>query len=265
MKARLIRGYFKNDYGIEVVKKPNFGVSELHGHDFYEIDIILGGKSYGKLNREEIDIARGDIFFLTPEDFHEYGIDGCVDILNLQFSEDSISATVLGQMVNSGRRHFRLTEDRFMEFERLSDLLLDLYTEKVDIEIISRLLESLLLLLPRDEGERCKLGSEKSSDIQKAIVYVGAHFRENPSLSEVASVIHLNERYFCLKFKEYTGESYKEYLKNLKLRYARRLILASNYSMLEVAERSGYMTQSHFNREFKAKFGVTPTILRKEK
>ena len=128
--------------------------------------------------------------------------------------------------------------------------------------MIVRIVESLLLLLPSDNDD---ITSNKSGDIQKAIVYINDHFKENPSLSDVAAIIPFNERYFCKKFKEYTGESYKAYLKKLKLGYARRLLLATDYSMIEVAEMSGYQTQSHFNREYKDCFGETPSETRKDK
>ncbi|MBO5909261.1 MAG: AraC family ligand binding domain-containing protein, partial [Clostridia bacterium] len=101
MKAKLVRGFFKNDCGIGVVPKLSFGASELHGHDFYELDIILGGKNRGSLNREALDIRRGDVFFLTPEDFHDYSAEGRLDILNLSFTEDFISKEILLSLVSS--------------------------------------------------------------------------------------------------------------------------------------------------------------------
>ena len=74
----------------------------------------------------------------------------------------------------------------------------------------------------------------------------------------------MNERYFCQKFKDYTGKCYKDYLRERKLRYARRLVLATEMPLLQIAEESGYETQSHFNREFKDFFGISPTAMRKQ-
>ncbi len=265
MKTRLVESFLDKDIGLDIRLKSGFSESALHGHDFYELDLILGGENRTCINREDMICSRGNVFFLTPEDFHEYGEDGRLDILNIHFTEDLISDEVLGMTVNSGLRCFKIGEKHFVEMERLSRLLLSQYQDGAGVDILSRLLECLLLLLLKEGNSSQISTNEKCTDIQKAIIYIGTHFKDNPSLTEVASTIPLNERYFCLKFKEYTGKTYKEYLKNLKLRYARRLILASNYSMLEVAEKSGYMTQSHFNREFKSEYGITPSELRNDK
>jgi len=261
MKAKLVRVLFKNDCGIGVIPKLSFGASELHGHDFYELDIILGGNNRGSLNREELEIKRGDVFFLTPEDFHDYSDEGKLDILNLHFTEDFISEEILLSLVSSGKRHFFIPEESFLKLEKLGESLYEFYSDDAPSGVISRLTESLLLLLLREnkEGEIIS----HSENIQKAIVYINAHFKENPSLREVAATIPFNERYFCKRFKEYTGENYKDYLKKLKLGYARRLIMATELSIIEIAEKSGYLTQSHFNREYKDHFGITPTDTRK--
>jgi AraC-like DNA-binding protein len=264
MKTRLIVSSFEEDLGINVELKKEFKVSELHGHNFYELDIILDGKNKGKINRKEIEISKGDVFFLTPEDFHEYYEQGSLDILNIHFASDTISKEIFSKVVNSSLRHFHPSEKSFSEISRLGKLLYELFTDGSDKEILSRLVECLLLLLINETGSGELSIADKSEDIQKAIIYLSTHFKENPSLSTVAKTVPLNERYFCKKFKEYTGDNYKSYLRKMKLRYARRLIYATSYSMLEIAERSGYQTQSHFNREFKEMYGVTPSELRNE-
>ena len=115
MKTRLIVSSFEKKSGINVETKKGFKASELHGHDFYELDIILDGINRGRLNRKEIQISKGDVFFLTPEDFHEYYSDGSLDILNVQFVSDVISNEVFSRLVNSSLRHFKPSEKSFSE------------------------------------------------------------------------------------------------------------------------------------------------------
>ena len=59
--------------------------------------------------------------------------------------------------------------------------------------------------------------------------------------------------------------TYKDYLRVKKMRYARRLLLATELPMLEVAVQSGYETQNHFNREFKAYYGISPMEYRRNR
>ena len=113
MKTRLIRGDFEKDRGIEMIKKMNFGISEFHGHDFYELDIIIGGENSGKLNREELKVKRGDVIFLTPEDFHDYSEEGSLDIINIHFAEDFISKDLLLNIASGGKRYFSIDKESF--------------------------------------------------------------------------------------------------------------------------------------------------------
>ena len=52
MKTRLACAEFEKDYGINVTLKEGYGALIVHGHDFYELDIILNGKNSGALNRD---------------------------------------------------------------------------------------------------------------------------------------------------------------------------------------------------------------------
>jgi two-component system response regulator YesN len=99
--------------------------------------------------------------------------------------------------------------------------------------------------------------------MQKALFYIHEHFKDNPPLSEVAALFPLDPRYFCRRFKEYTGMTYKEYLTGLKLRFARRLVLSSDMPIVRIAESAGFGTQSHFNKEFRREYGTSPLRMRR--
>ena len=173
-----------------------------------------------------------------------------------------VSPVILERLSNSKNRIFIPDEKTFKAIYDLAMAMEDIYTnDSTNIEILLRLLECILLFLCRSLKDEQQNSSPCNSDIQKAIIYIHTHFRENPSLSEVAGVLHLNEKYFCRKFREYTGQKYKDYLKSKKLRYARRLILVTSLSISEISFESGYGSQSLINREFKEFYGMTPLEL----
>ena len=132
-------------------------------------------------------------------------------------------------------------------------------TKNSSAEILWRLLEAALLMLDKDKTEET---APPTADMPRALTYIHEHFKENPSLGEVAAMLSLNKQYFCGKFKEYTKKSYKEYVRERKLSYAKRLLRSSDLSVTEIALECGYATQSHFNREFKAYFGIAPLTMR---
>lgn len=265
MQTRLANKDFGVDTPISARRSMNFDASTLHGHDFYELDIIIGGKVSSTLNGKPVVAQKGVVFFLTPEDFHEYLGDGEVDILNLQFFGDALSSSILQQITEKKSRVFNLEQSIFNTLEPIfSAIELNIKRGEGAMPICSRLLECILLTLSNNTSEENGVDRAIKDDMQQTLIYIQQHFKENPTLSEVASTIPMNERYFCQKFKDYTGKCYKEYLRERKLRYARRLVLATEMPLIKIAEESGYETQSHFNREFKSYFGISPTAMRKQ-
>ena len=264
MKPRLAKMEVDRGFGISVKRSLDFGECTLHGHDFYELDIIIRGSQSTILNGKPRAAFGGCVFFLSPEDFHEYLGDGRVDILNLQFLGDLVSSDILRRMVDRKSRVYTPNECDITVLSGLFSALEEMLTRgESAIPISIRLVESMLLILLGKAKNDADIPVAPVSDIQRALVYIHEHFKENPSLAEVAEILPLDPRYFCTKFKEYTGKSYKEYLRERKLRYARRLILATSLPLIAIASESGYATQSHFNREFRAYYGVSPTELRK--
>ena len=258
----LIKSSFQGSATVSVTRKPHFRATGLHGHDFYELDIITAGSIPATLNGNCLTASAGAVFFLTPEDMHDYlPADEEIDILNIQFQGKFVSDAVLHPLVESGKRVFVLEGEALRSFEAICNLL-EMYcnTKNSSAEILWRLLEAALLMLDKDKTEET---APPTADMPRALTYIHEHFKENPPLSALASLLSLDERYFCAKFKEYTGKSYKEYLRERKLSYAKRLLLSSTHSVTEIALECGYGTTSHFNREFKAHFGTTPLAMRR--
>ena len=266
-KARLAASEFDKNANISVRRSTDLPGSTLHCHDFYELEIIVGGNSDTLLNGKRYGVSEGTVFFLSPADFHEYSLCEGLDLYNIQFTNEAISSDILERAVSYSKNVYIPEKKHFDEIVKLVSVMSNLGSHEAFSAIQTRILESFLLILIKDEESKnstsdLQEGCER--DMQKAVMYIRAHFKENPSLREVAETIPLNPRYFCTKFRKYTGKSYKQYLKQTKLRYARKLIIATALSMIDVAENSGYASQSHFSCEFKEYYGISPLEMRKK-
>ena len=91
------------------------------------------------------------------------------------------------------------------------------------------------------------------------------HFKENPTLAEVASYSGFNPNYFSQKFKETVGKTYIDYLVDLKVSYAKKLLMSSNMSITDICFSSGFTSISNFMRVFKNKYGMSPNAYRNKK
>lgn len=94
--------------------------------------------------------------------------------------------------------------------------------------------------------------------IKRAAEYITNHFSEPVTLADVAENIHLNASYLSTLFKQVTGFSFKEYLNNIRIEEAQRLLANTDYPIMEIAIACGFSDQSYFTKVFKKHTGLTP-------
>ena len=263
-KIRLIDNQLDFAKSILVNRKQLHHRSSLHCHDFYELELVTGGHGETVLNGTRYSLEEGVSFLLTPEDFHDISVQGELCLYTVQFSADSIDSSLLERLTTLEDKIGHLPQPLKDRIVQLLDMMLSLdFDQASDRHCAGKLLEAILILLcERLTGEK---GAHQAPPLQKAIVYIHAHFKENPPLRKTADLLYLNEKYFCTVFHRYTGMSYKNYLRRVKLEYAARLITSTNLSVTEVASESGYASISHFNREFKAFYKCSPMEMRANK
>ncbi len=93
--------------------------------------------------------------------------------------------------------------------------------------------------------------------IEKAIRYIDAHFKEQPSLNDIAEHIHLSPFHFQRLFKEWAGVTPKKYLQFLSLNYAKSL-LENEENLFNTALDSGLSGTSRLHDLFVNIEGMTP-------
>lgn len=99
--------------------------------------------------------------------------------------------------------------------------------------------------------------------IEESLKYIKEHFRETLTLQMVASKTFTNPKYFSRVFKKEMGVSFTEYVINLKIQYACRLLETTNYPAYRISIECGFSDPSYFNRVFSAQLNMTPQNYRK--
>jgi AraC-like DNA-binding protein len=97
-----------------------------------------------------------------------------------------------------------------------------------------------------------------SQQIAKVISWLGAHFKQNFSIDELAARAHMSPSTFRQHFRDVTGMSPLQYLKQLRLQDARQLMLNEDIDAGSAALRVGYESASQFSREYTRLFGAPP-------
>jgi len=94
--------------------------------------------------------------------------------------------------------------------------------------------------------------------IEKAISFINRHFTENITMAMVANECSVNYTYFSEKFKIVVGQNFNDYIKQLRIEEAKRLLQQGCYKVYEVASRSGFGDVKYFMKTFKEATGLSP-------
>ena len=94
--------------------------------------------------------------------------------------------------------------------------------------------------------------------MQKVHSYVLQHFKNEIRLGEAASLAGMSEAAFCRYFKSRSNKTFTDFVNEIRIGYACKLLIETNYTVSQIAYESGFDTLSNFNRNFKKITTQTP-------
>ncbi|MDD2958440.1 MAG: response regulator [Lachnospiraceae bacterium] len=108
-------------------------------------------------------------------------------------------------------------------------------------------------------------GGNYSKSIMEVIEYIYHNYR-NPdlSLNDIADAAHLSVGYLSGAFKKETGVTLKNYITDIRIDAAKKLIERGNYKIYEICSQVGYHSSQYFSQAFYKKVGMFPTEYRKK-
>lgn len=93
--------------------------------------------------------------------------------------------------------------------------------------------------------------------------YIDEHLAEPFTIAQLAKVVYMHPTAFIRYFKNRMGMPPLKYIKYLRLERAKLYLETTDYTIQEIAALTGFTTNSHFSREFKAVYGMSPVQDRK--
>lgn len=107
-----------------------------------------------------------------------------------------------------------------------------------------------------------KIWNERNPYIEKAKRYIDDHYAESIRLEHVADRLHVNANYFSSIFKRETGQSFVDYVNEVRVRRAMALLLDTEEKISDISLSVGFGHFSYFNKVFKRISGATPQAYR---
>lgn len=99
--------------------------------------------------------------------------------------------------------------------------------------------------------------------IKQAIEYIKENYDKDLNMAVVSNHISMNYSLFSYVFKQYAGNNFVNYLKEIRIEEAKRLLETTDLKVIDISSKVGYENEKHFMKTFKAACGVSPTEYRK--
>ncbi len=104
---------------------------------------------------------------------------------------------------------------------------------------------------------------KNKSRMEEAISYIRGNYDKDLNMAVVSNHVSMNYSLFSYAFKQYTGKNFVNYLKEIRMGEARRLLAQTDLRVIEISQQVGYENEKHFMKTFKKECGVSPTEYRK--
>jgi AraC family transcriptional regulator, transcriptional activator of pobA len=257
----------------EEMEEPE--VADIHKHTFYEILWFDEGHSTQVIDYREYDISPGALFFISPNQVHEFiewqplkgGSIFFTEHFFLLDNPDQDKLFELSFLENFWAKPFLIPDNQeFMQIRQTIELLV---VEKKRSDCSTEILRSLLRILLA-QIQRVSTGGQPVPLPKRSVVLYRAfknllerHFREALTASDYAEKLHITQHHLNLTVRQITGKTTSEVLRERSILEAKRLLSFSDWSVSEIASALGYFDLSYFAKVFKAENGIAPIEFKK--
>jgi AraC-like DNA-binding protein len=255
----------------------------LHQHPEVQVTLIMEGEGKLIIGDYVSDFKPDEIYVIGSNQPHVFMCDPKYFKVNSQLMAHSISVFFewkifgntfmqlpemkhISDFAQLSERGLRFDKNENMEVERLLKkifkapqcakffILLSLLNEMASSQEYS-LLANAGTAIPFSEAEGKRLDAIYRFTMNE--------FQRKITLEEVAGVANLTVNSFCRYFKKRTRKSYIDFLTDVRIGQAAKLLQLSDLSISDVCDKVGFTNLSNFNRKFKEKNGAPPSQYRK--
>ena len=228
-------------------------------HPMIELTYVDQGSLHSVAGGQDLLLQQGDMVLYGPNQWHmQYADIGIAPrYITVSFS---VSGSDLSGLYNrkfkSPQRAISLLQQMLREQERT-----DPYTSDMILSLLNMLLITLLREAdaPSDTLRSAHGINNENDIISRAQQYISSHVRDKLSVPIVAQNVDVSTSYLTALFHKHLQISPGEYIRRIKLQESKQMIREGNLNFTEISATLQYSTIHHFSRQFKEKFGITPS------
>ncbi len=242
--------------------------------DHYSIGYTISGDRHSITPLRAYEVHAGDITMSSPYVPHRTIPASNAPYVNylIKYSgeiKELFCAQIGVQMFDElhAQKVWHFTKDSQVKLEHMLHDMLEEYQKETPYQEI--ILQGMLFRLitticeERTAGSAVEFPTPLTEPILDAIAYISGQFAQDIRLEDAAQCAHLSPAYFSRLFRTQLGMPFSDYLSNVRIDHAKKLLAQNSKSVTEIALESGFCNGDYFSTQFKRRTGITPSAFRK--
>ena len=252
----------------------------IHNHEVYELNFVENAAGARRIVGDSIEVI-GDydlVLITSPNLEHTWEQHKCtsedVREITIQFlfglNEDDFfeknQFAPIRRMLQAARKGLCFPLPTIIKvYEKLDNMI----SIKDGFKALMQFLEILNILANSEDARTLATSSyakvvveDDSRRILKIKNYINENYQYDLKLKTLADLANMSQSAFSRFFKLHTGRNLSDYIINIRLGYATRMLLDTNDTIADISFKCGYNNLSNFNRTFKRKKGCSPREFR---
>ena len=254
----------------------------LHRHDLFEMNFVEHGAGCERIVGDSVErLGEYDLVLISSpnlehqwaqgecqsHDIHEITIQFFMDFHNEKFFDTNAMRSVKQMLIRAERGlafplkaimavyprliHISQIKEGFYSMSELFHILYELSKFDDARELSS---SSFARVKPNEESRR----------VAKVKDYIATHYIEEIRLEQMSELANMSPTAFSRFFKLRTGKTLAEYIVDVRLGHASRMLVDTNEPVSQICFKTGFNTLTNFNRLFKKRKGCSPTEFREK-
>ena len=229
-------------------------------HPMPELTYVDQGSFHSVADGQDLLLKQGDLVIYGPNQWHMQYADIDVAPRYVTISFDLAGGDLkklMNRKFSAPQQVVQLLQQMLRDQERM-----DVYSNDIIISQLNLLLLQLLRQAESPKDAKLQTANAVHSEneiIRQAQIFISTHIREKLSVPLVARQVDVSPSYLTALFHKNLQISPGEYIRRIKLQESKQMIRENDLNFTEIAAALQYSTVHHFSRQFKEKFGITPT------
>lgn len=248
----------------------------VHYHPEFELNLVLYSKGKRIIGDSIKEYSSADLVLIGPNTPHAWtGDQPGVRVITIQFQENLFGEKTLSRKLTLPIKELLERSKLGIQFSKeITESMIDRILQLTGLQGFDSLLEFLSILydlsISRNQQSLSSPAYVGQYDVSKSrrIKQVNDYLHENLQnpirINDVASLVNMSPSAFSHFFKKRTQRAFTDYLNELRVGHAARLLIETEKNISEICFDSGFNNISNFNRSFKTFIGCTPSEFRSQ-